>query len=149
MLGSLGDADDADDAVREASLRVSRAGTTGVGNVRGWLTMVVARVCLDKLRSRRSRRQDSVDARVPDPIVRPERWIDPRNDAELADSVCLALLSALEGLPPAERLAFVMHEMFALPFEEMAPMLGRSPTATRQLVSRARRRVRGHLTPNA
>ncbi len=140
MLGSLSDADD---AVQEAWLRLSRADTSGVENLGGWLTTVVARVCLNMLRSRKSRREDSVDARVPDPIVSREEWLDPQDDAVLADSVGVALLVVLETLTPAERLAFVLHDMFAVPFDEIAPMLGRSPTATRQLASRARRRVRG------
>jgi RNA polymerase sigma factor (sigma-70 family) len=137
MLGSLGDADD---AVEEAWLRMSRADTGGVENLGGWLTTVVARVCLDM---RRSRREDSVDAPVPDPTVGAENWIGPQDDAVLADSVGLALLVVLGTLTPAERLAFVLHDMFALPFDQIAPMLGRSPTATRRLASRARRRVRG------
>jgi RNA polymerase sigma factor (sigma-70 family) len=140
MLGSLGDADD---AAHEASLRLSRADTSGVENVSSWLTTVVARVCLDTLRSRRSRREGSVDARVPDPIVSPASWIDPRDDAALADSVGLALLAVLETLAPAERLAFVLHDVFAVPFDEIPSMIGHSPAATRQLASRARRRVRG------
>jgi RNA polymerase sigma factor (sigma-70 family) len=143
MLGSLGDADDADDAVQEAWLRMSRADTSEVENLGGWLTTVVAGVCLDMLRSRSSRRGNSVDARVPDPIVSRERWIDPQDDAVLADSVGLALLVVLGTLAPAERLAFVLHDMFAAPLDEIALMLGRSPTATRRLASRARRRVRG------
>jgi RNA polymerase sigma factor (sigma-70 family) len=140
MLGSLGDADD---AVQEAWLRLSRADTSGVENLGGWLTTVVARVCLNMLRSRQSRREESLDARIPDPIVSRENGVDPQEDAVLADSVGLALLVVLETLTPAERLAFVLHDMFAVPFDEIAPMLGRSPTATRQLASRARRRVRG------
>jgi RNA polymerase sigma-70 factor (ECF subfamily) len=140
MLGSPGDADD---AVQEAWLRMSRADTSGVENLGGWLTTAVVRVCLDMRRSRRSPRQDSVDARVPDPIVGAENWIGPQDEAVLADSVCLALLVVLRTLTPAERLAFVLHDMFALPFDQIAPLLGRSPTATRRLASRARRRVRG------
>ena len=140
MLGSLGDADD---AVQEAWLRLSRADTSGVENLGGWLTTVVARVCLNMLRSRQSRREESLDARIPDPIVSRENGVDPQEDAVLADSVGLALLVVLETLTPAERLAFVLHDMFAVPFDEIAPMLGHSPTATRQLASRARRRVRG------
>jgi RNA polymerase sigma factor (sigma-70 family) len=140
MLGSLGDADD---AVQEAWLRLNRADTSGVENLGGWLTTVVARVCLNMLRSRQSRREESLDARIPDPIVSRENGVDPQDDAVLADSVGLALLVVLETLTPAERLAFVLHDMFAVPFDEIAPMLGRSPTATRQLASRARRRVRG------
>ena len=140
MLGSLSDADD---AVQEAWLRLSRADTSGVENLGGWLTTVVARLCLNTLRSRQSRREEPLDARIPDPIVRRENGVDPQEDAVLADSVGLALLVVLETLTPAERLAFVLHDMFGVPFDEIAPMLGRSPTATRQLASRARRRVRG------
>ena len=140
MLGSFSDADD---AVQEAWLRLSRADTRAVENLGGWLTTVVARVCLNMLRSRKSRREDSVDARVPNPIVSREHGVDPQDDAVLADSVGLALVVVLETLTPAERLAFVLHDMFAVPFDEIAPMLGRSPTASRQLASRARRRVRG------
>ena len=140
MLGSPGDADD---AVEEAWLRMSRADTSGVENLGGWLTTAVVRVCLDMRRSRRSPPEESVDAAVPDPIVGPENRIGPQDDAVLADSVGLALLVVLGTLTPAERLAFVLHDMFALPFDQIAPMLGRSPTATRRLASRARRRVRG------
>jgi RNA polymerase sigma factor (sigma-70 family) len=140
MLGSLGDADN---AVEEAWLSISRADTSRVENLGGWLTTVVTRACLDIRRSRRSPREELVDVPMPDPSVRPENWIDPRDDAVLADSVGLALLVVLGTLTPAERLAFVLHDVFALPFDQMAPMLGRSPTATRRLASRARRRVRG------
>lgn len=140
MLGSPGDADD---AVQEAWLRISRADTSGVENLGGWLTTAVVRVYLDMRRSRRSPREDSVDAPVPDPVVGAENWIGPQDDGVLADSVGLALLVVLGTLTPAERLAFVLHDMFALPFDQIAPMLGRSPTATRRLASRARRRVRG------
>jgi RNA polymerase sigma factor (sigma-70 family) len=140
MLGSFSDAAD---AVQETWLRLSRADTSGGENLGGWLTTVVARVCLNMLRSRRSWREDSLDARIPDPIVSRENGVDTQHDAVLADSVGLALLVVLETLTPAERLAFVLHEMFAMPFDEIAPMLGRSPAATRQLASRARRRVRG------
>jgi len=140
ILGSLSDADD---AVQEAWLRLGRADTSGVENLGGWLTTVVARVCLNMLRSRQSRREDSLDARVPDPILSRENGVDPQDDAVLADSIGLALLVVLETLTPTERLAFVLHDMFAVPFDEIAPMLGRSPTAARQLASRARRRVRG------
>jgi RNA polymerase sigma factor (sigma-70 family) len=146
ILGSPGAADA---AVWDAAVRLSRADTTGVGNLRGWLTMVVARVCFDTLRSRRARRAGSVEVQVPDPILSPEPRIDPRDDALLADSVGLALLAALEALTPAEQLAFVLHDMFGLPFEEIAPMLGHSPAVIRQLVSRARLRVRAHPTANA
>ena len=140
MLGSFSDADD---AVQEAWLRLSRADTSGVENLGGWLTTVVARVCLNMLRSRRSRREDSLDARIPDPVVRRGNGVDPQHDAVLADSVGLALLVVLETLTPAERLAFVLHDMFAVPFDAIASMLGRSPAAIRQLASRARSRVRG------
>ena len=140
MLGSLSEADD---AVQEAWLRLSRSDTSGVENLGGWLTTVVARVCLDMLRSRKSRREEPLDVHVPDPIVSREDGIDPEHEALLADSVGLALLVVLDTLAPAERLAFVLHDMFAVPFDEIAPIVGRSPTATRQLASRARRRVRG------
>src|ERR671932_583336 len=137
MLGSLGEADD---AVQEAWLRLSRSDTRGVENLGGWLTTVVARVCLDMLRSRKSRREEPLDVHVPDPIVSRADEIGPEHEALLADSVGLALLVVLETLAPAERLAFVMHDMFAVPFDEIAPIVGRSPTAARQLASRARQR---------
>ena len=141
MLGSISEADD---AVQEAWLRLSRSDTSGVENLGGWLTTVVARVSLDMLRSRRSRREEPPGGRVPPPIVsRQEDGIDPEREALLADSVGPALLVVLETLAPAERLAFVLHDMFAVPFEEIAPIVGRSPAATRQLASRARRRVQG------
>ena len=140
MLGSL---PDADDAVQEAWQRLSRADTSGVGNLGGWLTTVVARVCLNMLRSRDTRREQPLDVRVPDPIVTPESGVDPEHEAVLADSVGLALLVVLDTLTPAERLAFVLHDMFAVPYEEIAPMVDRSPVAARQLASRARRRVQG------
>jgi RNA polymerase sigma factor (sigma-70 family) len=140
MLGSLGEADD---AVQEAWLRFSRSDTSGVENLGGWLTTVVARVCLDMLRSRKSRREESLDAPVSEPIVSREVGIDPEKEAVLADSVGLALLVVLEMLAPDERLAFVLHDMFAMPFDEIAPLVGRSPAAARQLASRARRRVQG------
>jgi RNA polymerase sigma-70 factor (ECF subfamily) len=140
MLGSLSEADD---AVQDAWLRLSRADTSDVENLRGWLTTVVARVALNMLRSRRTRREQPLDVHVPDPIVDPADGTDPEHEALLADSVGLALLIVLETLTPAERLAFVLHDMFAVPFEEIAPIVGRSPEATRQLASRARRRVRG------
>jgi RNA polymerase sigma factor (sigma-70 family) len=147
MLGSLSDADD---AVQEAWLRLSRSDTSGVENLRGWLTTVVARVCLDMLRSRKSRREEPLDTHVPDAIVSREDGIDPEQEALLAESVGLALLVVLETLAPAERLAFVLHDMFAVPFDEIAPIVGRSPIAARQLASRARRRVQGKATvPNA
>jgi RNA polymerase sigma factor (sigma-70 family) len=143
MLGSMGEADD---AVQEAWLRFSRSGTAGVENVGGWLTTIVSRVCLDMLRSRRSRREASweePDVRMPDPIVGREDRIDPEQEALLGDSVGLALLVVLQSLSPAERLAFVLHDMFGVPFGEIGTIVGRSPTAARQLASRARRRVRG------
>ncbi|WP_336216327.1 RNA polymerase sigma factor SigJ [Nonomuraea sp. LPB2021202275-12-8] len=139
MLGSVSEADD---AVQDAWLRLNRADTSGVDNLGAWLTTVVARVCLNVLRSREHRREDPFDVRVPDPIISPEDG-DPEHEALLADSVGLALLVVLETLTPAERLAFVLHDMFAVPFEEIAPMIERSPAAARQLASRARRRVRG------
>ena len=140
MLGSLAEADD---AVQDAWLRLSRTDTSEVENLRAWLTTIVARVALNMLRSRRTRREQSLDVHVPDPIVDPADGTDPEHEALLADSVGLALLVVLETLTPAERLAFVLHDMFAVPFEEIAPIVERSPQATRQLASRARRRVRG------
>src|SRR5436190_7467427 len=133
MLGSL---TEADDAVQDAWLRLSRADTSDVENLRAWLTTVVARVALNMLRSRRTRREQPLDVRVPDPIIDPADGTDPEHEALLADSVGLALLIVLETLTPAERLAFVLHDMFALPFEEIAPIDDRSPDATRQLASR-------------
>src|SRR5216684_1548651 len=141
MLGSLSEAED---AVQEAWLHLSRADTSGVANLGGWLTTVVARVCLDMLRSRKSRREEPLGAEVP-PVSRAD-GIDPEHEALLADSVGLALLVVLGTLDPAERLAFVLHDMFAVPFDEIAPIVGRSPTAARQLASRARRRVQGAAT---
>jgi RNA polymerase sigma-70 factor, ECF subfamily len=139
MLGSLSEADD---AVQEAWLRVSRAGTGGVDNLGGWLTTVVARVCLDMLRSRAARREEPLGVHLPDPVLSQPDVLDPEQEALLADAVGLALLVVLDTLAPAERLAFVLHDTFAVPFEEIAAILGRSPAATRQLASRARRRVR-------
>src|ERR671917_501471 len=149
MLGSISEADD---AVQEAWLRLSRSDTSGIENLGGWLTTVVGRVCLNMLRSRRSRREEplgepQVGVHVPDPIVSRADGLDPEHEALLADSVGLALLVVLETLPPAERLAFVLHDMFAVPFEEIAPIVGRSEVAARQLASRARRRVQG-ATPS-
>ena len=143
MLGSLAEADD---AVQEAWLRVSRADTSDVANLNGWLTTVVARVCLTILQTRASRREQPWDARVPDPVVSGVNGGDPEQEALLADSVGLALLVVLERLGPAERLAFVLHDMFGVPFDEIAPIVGRSSAAARQLASRARRRVRGART---
>jgi RNA polymerase sigma factor (sigma-70 family) len=140
MLGSLSEADD---AVQDAWLRLSRADTSEVENLGGWLTTVVARVALNMLRARNTRREEPLDVYVPDPIIDPTDGSDPEHEALLADSVGLALLVVLETLTPAERLAFVLHDMFAVPFQEIAPIMERSPEATRQLASRARRRVRG------
>jgi RNA polymerase sigma factor (sigma-70 family) len=140
MLGSFAEAED---AVQEAWLRVSRASGDDVENVGGWLTTIVSRQCLTMLRARATRREDPLDVRVPDPVVQSGDGIDPAEQGVLADSVGLALLVVLEALDPAERLAFVLHDMFAVPFDEIAPMVGRSPGAARQLASRARRRVRG------
>jgi RNA polymerase sigma-70 factor (ECF subfamily) len=139
----LGSRNEADDAVQEAWIRLSRADTSHVENLGGWLTTVVARVCLNMLRSRGSRREELTGAQVPDPIVVLGGEVDPEGQALLADSVGLALLVVLETLAPAERLAFVLHDMFAVPFDEIAPMVGRSSEAARQLASRARRRVQG------
>jgi RNA polymerase sigma factor (sigma-70 family) len=140
MLGSLSGADD---AVQESWLRLSRSDTAEIENLRAWLTTVVARVSLDMLRSRKSRREEPLGPHVPEPIVSRADGVDPEHEALLADSVGLALLVVLETLAPPERLAFVLHDMFAVPFDEIAPLLERSPAATRQLASRARRRVRG------
>lgn len=140
MLGSLSDADD---AVQDTWLRLSQADADEIENIGGWLTTVVARVCLNMLRSRNTRREESLDAHVPDPIVvRSDRY-EPESEAVLADSVSLALLVVLDTLTPAERLVFVLHDLFGLPFEEIAPMVSRTPAAARQLASRARRRVKG------
>jgi RNA polymerase sigma-70 factor (ECF subfamily) len=140
MLGSM---NEADDAVQEAWLRLSRSDAGRIENLGGWLTTVVARVCLDMLRSRVSRREESLDARASVPLVRSADGMDPEQEALLADSVGLALLVVLDRLAPAERLAFVLHDMFAVPFEEIASIIGKSATAARQLASRARRRVQG------
>ncbi|WP_328299327.1 sigma-70 family RNA polymerase sigma factor [Streptomyces sp. NBC_00435] len=149
MLGSIGEAED---TVQEAWLRLSRTDVGDVENLGGWLTTVVARLCLNGLRSRGTRREDSLEARLdrpdgagrmPDPVLSREGAVDPQDEVLLADSVGLALLVVLESLAPAERLAFVLHDMFAVPFEEIAPMVDRTPAATRQLASRARRRVQG------
>ncbi len=140
MLGSL---TEADDAIQDAWLRLSRADTSEVESLGAWLTTVTARVCLNMLRSRTARREESLEVHLPDPIVSRADGVDPEQTALLADAVGLALLVVLETLPPAERLAFVLHDTFAVPFEEVATILGRSPAATRQLASRARRRVQG------
>lgn len=144
MLGSL---PEADEAVQDAWLRLSRAGAEGVENLGGWLTTIVARVCLNVLQARKARPEQLAGLRMPDPVVSREGQANPEQQALLADSIGLALLIVLETLDPAERLAFVLHDLFDLPFEEIAPMVGRSPTATRQLASRARRRVQGAAAP--
>jgi RNA polymerase sigma factor (sigma-70 family) len=139
----LGSTSEADDAVQEAWLRLSRTDAAGIDNLTAWLTTVVGRVSLDMLRSRSSRREEPLSTHLPEPIVTPEAGSDPEREALLADSVGLALLVVLETLPPAERLAFVLHDMFAVPFDEIASVVERSPAAARQLASRARRRVQG------
>jgi RNA polymerase sigma-70 factor (ECF subfamily) len=147
MLGSL---NEADDAVQEAWLRLSRSDAAAVDNLGAWLTTVVARVSLNMLRSRDSRREEPLGGRLPDPIVDRADGTDPEHEALLADAVGLALLVVLETLTPAERLAFVLHDMFAVPFDDIAPIVDRSPDAARQLASRARRRVRGgNAVPDA
>jgi RNA polymerase sigma factor (sigma-70 family) len=143
MLGSVSEADD---AVQEAWLRLSRSGDTAIDNVGGWLTTVVGRVCIDMLRARRSRREDLVGTWLPEPVVTVDDHADPEQETLLADSVGLALLVVLETLTPSERLAFVLHDTFGVPFDEIAPMIDRTPAAARQLASRARRRVRGAPT---
>src|ERR671919_1011203 len=143
MLGSLSEADD---AVQEAWLRLSRIDADEVENLGGWLTTAVARVSLNMLRSRRSRREEPLDVRMPEPIVDRADGTDPEHEALLADSVGLALLVVLETLNPAERLAFVLHDTFCVPFDDIAPVVDRSPEAARQLASRARRRVQGENT---
>jgi RNA polymerase sigma factor (sigma-70 family) len=140
MLGSLSDVDD---AIQETWLRLNRSDPRTIENLGGWLTTVIARVCLDMLRSRKVRGEEPLRTRVPDPIVSHENGFDPEHEALLADSLGLALIVVLETLPPAERLAFVLHDMFDVPFEEIGPILGRSASAARQLASRGRRRVRG------
>ena len=142
MLSSLSEADD---AVQEAWLRLSRSDTSAVENLGGWLTTVIARVCLDMLRARKSRREEPMGPHVPEPAADDTHG----REAEMADSVGAALLVVLETLAPAERLAFVLHDMFAVPFEEIAPIVGRTPAAARQLASRARRRVQGAPPPDA
>jgi RNA polymerase sigma factor (sigma-70 family) len=143
MLGSVSEADD---AVQEAWLRASQADTSDVENMRAWLTTVVARVSLNMLRARKSKHEESLDVHVPEPIVSGEGGLQPEHEALLADSVGLALLVVLETLNPAERLAYVLHDMFAVPFDDIAPIVERSPAATRQLASRARRRVEDEAT---
>jgi RNA polymerase sigma factor (sigma-70 family) len=145
MLGSL---PEADDAVQEAWIRLSRTDTSDVENLRAWLTTVVGRVCLNMLRSRKTRREASLETHGPDPIVSPEEGLDPEQEAVLGDSVGLAMLVVLEALTPPERVAFVLHDVFGVPFDEIGPIVGRTPTAARQLASRARRRVQGAPVPD-
>ena len=145
MLGSL---TEADDAVQEAWIRLSRTDTSDVDNLRAWLTTVVGRVCLNMLRTRTTRRESSLETHLPDPILSPEEGMDPEQEALLGDSVGLAMLVVLDSLTPAERVAFVLHDVFAVPFDEIAPIVGRTPTAARQLASRARRRVQGAPLPD-
>jgi RNA polymerase sigma-70 factor (ECF subfamily) len=145
MLGSL---PEADDAVQEAWIRLSRTDTSQVENLRAWLTTVVGRVCLNMLRTRRTRREASLETHLPDPIVSPEEGLDPEQEALLGDSVGLAMLVVLDTLTPAERVAFVLHDVFGVPFDEIAPIVGRTSAAARQLASRARRRVRGAPVPD-
>jgi RNA polymerase sigma-70 factor (ECF subfamily) len=147
--GMLGSIPEADDAVQEAWLRVNHSDTERVENMRGWLTTVVSRICLDMLRARRSRREDLGDGGTPEPVVSIQDSSHPEQQALIADSVGLAMLVVLEMLSPAERLAFVLHDMFAMPFEEIAPIVERNVPATRQLASRARRRVQGAREPEA
>ncbi|HEY5246491.1 MAG TPA: sigma-70 family RNA polymerase sigma factor, partial [Acidimicrobiales bacterium] len=145
ILGSLAEADD---AVQDGWERASRAGADDVENVGGWLTTIVARVCLNKLRSRQTRREAPLETSLPDPIVTADAAaLDPEDEALLADSVGLALQIVIDTLAPAERLAFVLHDLFGVPFDEIGPMVDRTPQATRQLASRARRRIKGAETP--
>ena len=145
LLGSLSEAED---AVQEAWLRLNRTDTTSVDNLGAWLTTVVSRLCLDMLRSRKSRREEPIAAQVNEPSVVRGEGADPESEAVLADSVGVALLVVLKTLTPAERLAFVLHDLFAMPFDEIGSIVGRSPAATKQLASRARRRVRGSPAPS-
>jgi RNA polymerase sigma-70 factor (ECF subfamily) len=146
MLGSL---TEADDAVQEAWIRLSRTDASDIDNLRAWLTTVVGRVCLNMLRSRRTRGEAPLETHLPDPIVGPEQGADPEQEALLGDSIGLAMLVVLDSLTPPERVAFVLHDVFGVPFDKIAPIVGRTPTATRQLASRARRRVRGAPVPDA
>src|SRR6266536_6336817 len=146
MLGSVSEADD---AVQESWLRLSRSDANDIENLGGWLTTVVARVSLNMLRSRDTRREEPMNVHVPDPIVSRDEVSGPEDEAIVADSVGLALLVVLETLTPAERLAFVLHDMFGVPFDEIAPIVGRTAATATQLASRARRRVRGAAQPDA
>jgi RNA polymerase sigma factor (sigma-70 family) len=145
LLGSLSEAED---AVQEAWLRLNRTDPASLENLGGWLTTVVSRVCLDMLRSRKSRREEPMDAQVTEPRVERGAGADPETEAVLADSIGVALLVVLDTLTPAERLAFVLHDLFAMPFDEIGPIVGRSPAAAKQLASRGRRRVRGSPAPS-
>jgi RNA polymerase sigma-70 factor, ECF subfamily len=145
MLGSL---PDADDAIQEAWIRLSCADTGAIDDLRAWLTTVVGRICLNMLRSRKTHREVSLETHVPDPIVSPVEGSDPEREALLGDSIGLALVVVLDTLTPAERVAFVLHDIFAVPFEEIAPIVGRTTTAARQLASRARRQVQGAPVPD-
>jgi len=147
MLGSLSEADD---AVQETWIRLSRSGPDDIENLRAWLTTVVARVCLNMLRARRTRRETQLEdgPHLPDPVLSPEAGMDPEQEVLLGDSIGIALLVVLDALAPAERVAFVLHDVFGVPFDEIAPIVGRTPTASRQLASRARRRVRGAPVPD-
>ena len=145
MLGSVSDADD---AVQEAWLRFSAADTSGIENMRGWLTTVVARVCLNILRTRRARGERRLEGRLPDPIVSGPDGLDPQQEALLGEAIGMAMLVVLDTLSPAERVAFVLHDVFGIPFDEIAPIVGRTPSAARKLASRGRRRVRGSASPD-
>src|SRR5579859_2637598 len=144
LLGSMAEAED---AVQETWIRVSRADSSEVDNLGGWLTTIVARVALNMLRARNTRREEPYEGHLPDPVVILDGELQPEEEALMADSVGLALLVVLDSLGPAERLAFVLHDVFQLPFDEIAPMVGRTPAAARQLASRARRRVQGAEVP--
>jgi RNA polymerase sigma-70 factor, ECF subfamily len=145
MLGSV---TEADDAVQESWIRLSRTDASQVDNLRAWLTTVVGRICLNMLRARKTRREASLETHLPEPILSSEEGMDPEQEALLGDSVGLAMLVVLDALTPAERVAFVLHDVFAVPFHEIAPIVGRTPTAARQLASRARRRVQGAPVPD-
>lgn len=145
MLGSISEADD---AVQESWIRLNRTDTSDVENLRAWLTTVVGRVCLNMLRSRKARREAPLETQLPDPVISREGGTDPEHEALVGDSVGLALLVVLDTLAPAERIAFVLHDVFGMPFDEIAPIVDRSPAAARQLASRARRRVRGAPVPD-